>query len=76
MIDYSKTRRGDILKIVGQGAPGFAVLGDLVRVTEAHTNSVMVEDRDGKTAEFLYNCGAERVEPTEWLKDFPEPGDA
>jgi len=72
MIDYSKTNIGDVLKIVGAGAPGYAELGDLVRVTEVHVNSVKVEDRDGETVEFLYNCGAARLEPTEWTKDFPE----
>ena len=72
MIKYSETKRGDILKIVGAGAPGYAELGDLVRVTEVHVNSVRVEDRDGKSVEFLYNCGAARLDPTEWNEDFPE----
>jgi hypothetical protein len=72
MIDYSKTNVGDILKIVGAGAPGWAELGDLVRVTEVNVNGVWVEDKHGKKAEFLYNCGAARLEPTEWEKDFPE----
>jgi hypothetical protein len=34
MIRYEETNRGDILKLVGEGAPGFGQLGDLVRVTE------------------------------------------
>ena len=71
MIDYSKTNRGDILKLVGRGAPGYAKLGDLLRVTLVHVNSVNVEDRDGKPCEFVYNCGAERLEATEWKNDFP-----
>lgn len=71
MIEYTTTRRGDILKVVGAGAPGSFQLGDLVRVKEAHANSVLVEDRDGTEVEFLYNCGAARVEPTEWRDDFP-----
>ncbi len=71
MIDYKTTKRGDILRIVGRGAPGYAANGDLVRVTEVHTNSVMVEDRDGKPMEFIFNCGAARLEPTEWNGDFP-----
>lgn len=73
MIDYKKVEIGDILRITGSGAPGYAALGELVRVTRVHLNSVFVEDRDGKTAEFVYNCGAARLEPTEWKKDFPEP---
>lgn len=71
MIEYSKVKRGDVLRIVGAGAPGYAQLGDLVRVTEVHRNSVMVEDRDGRPCEFAFNCGAARWEPTEWTGDFP-----
>jgi hypothetical protein len=74
MIDYSKVSKGDILKIVGNGAPGFAQLGDLVRITEVHLNSVKVENRDGETAEFMYNCGAARLEPTEYKTDYTCPG--
>lgn len=72
MIDYSKTEKGDILKIVGAGARGYANIGDLVRVTERKQNAVTVENKDGETAEFLFNCGAARLEPTEWKNDFPE----
>jgi hypothetical protein len=72
LINYSEVKKGDILKIVGAGAPGYAQNGDLVRVVEVHNNSVIVEDRDGKTAEFMYNCGAARLESTEWKQDFPE----
>lgn len=72
MINYFEIQKGDILKLVGAGAPGYAKLGDLLRVKEVHSNSVVVEDRDDKTAQFMYNCGAARLEPTEWKKDFPE----
>ena len=72
MIDYQEVKKGDILSIVGAGAPGYAELGDLVRVTEVHANSVRVEDRDGKDCEFVFNCGAARLSPTEWKEDFPE----
>lgn len=71
-IDYAKTKRGDILRIVGAGAPGYANNGDLVRVTEVHANSVRVEDRDGNPCEFIFNCGAARLEATEWREDFPD----
>jgi hypothetical protein len=73
VIKYSETKVGDILRIVGVGAPGYAALGDLVRVKSVHTNSVMVEDRNGAPCEFMFNCGAARLEPTEWKADFPEP---
>jgi len=62
---------GDVLRVVGAGAPGYAAVGDLVRVLEVHLNSVRVEDRDGSTCDFVFNCGAARLEPTEWKKDFP-----
>ncbi len=72
MIDYKETEKGDILKIVGAGAPGYAKLGDLVRVIEITKNGVKVEDKRGDVVEFCFNCGAARLEPTEWKKDFPE----
>lgn len=73
MIDYEKVNKGDILEITGAGAPGYARLGDLVRVVETHKNSVSVENRDGDPCEFLYNCGAGRLKETEWKEDFPAP---
>jgi hypothetical protein len=71
MIDYKKVKRGDILEITGAGAPGYAQNGDLVRVIETFPNAVKVEDREGKSVEFLYNCGAARLNVTEWTEDFP-----
>ncbi len=73
MIDYTKTKRGDILKLIGDGAKGYAQLGDLLRVTEVFNEGVRVEDKHGKPCEFVYNCGAARLEPTEWTNDFPAP---
>jgi hypothetical protein len=32
MIDYSRVAKGDVLEIVGSGAPGHAAVGDRVRV--------------------------------------------
>lgn len=72
MIEYSQTKVGDILKIVGAGAPGYAVNGELVRVTKTFHNGVDVEDKNGTPCSFVYNCGAARLEPTEWRNDFPE----
>jgi hypothetical protein len=71
MIDYAKVKRGDILRLVSPGAPGYAELGDLLRVTKVYENGVAVEDKNGKPCEFVYNCGAARLEPTEWTNDFP-----
>ena len=72
MINYSKTNRGDILKLVGVGAPGYAKLGDLVRVKVRTVNGVMVENRNGEECELCFNCGADRLDPTEWKNDFPD----
>ena len=71
MIKYSETKKGDILKVVGAGAPGYCELGELVRVTEVHEESVFTENRDRVVVEFVFNCGAARLEPTEWKNDFP-----
>lgn len=71
MIDYAQTKVGDILRITGAGAPGFAKLGDLVRVVETKPYGVNAEAAHGGRAEFAFNCGAERLEPTEWRDDFP-----
>jgi hypothetical protein len=72
MIDYKKVQKGDILRLVGAGAPGYANLGDLVRITEVFPNGVKVEDKTGSPCEFVFNCGAARLEPTEWKQDFPQ----
>jgi hypothetical protein len=71
-IKYAETKRGDILKIVGAGAPGYAKNGELVRVLEVRKEGVTVENKDGQPCEFFFNCGAARLEPTEWKNDFPE----
>lgn len=71
MIDCDKTKRGDILRIVGAGAPGYAKLGEFVRVTAVRSNACDVENTKGEPCEFAFNCGAARLEPTEWRDDFP-----
>ena len=70
-IKYSDTKTGDILKLVAPGAPGYAQLGDLLRVKKVFKEAVLVEDRNGAEVEFVFNCGAARLEPTEWRDDFP-----
>ncbi len=71
MIVYGETKRGDILKIVDRGAPGVYQMGELVRVTKVCKESVFTENRNGTPCEFVFNCGAARLEPTEWRDDFP-----
>ncbi len=72
-IEYANTEVGDILEITGAGAPGFAANGDLVRVLERTTNGVLTENKYGNHCEFVFNCGAQRLNPTECKKDFPRP---
>ena len=66
MIDYSKVKPGDRLRITGMGAPGFAQLGDVVTVTvctsENHGCCDVVND-NGESASFVLTCGAQRLEP-------------
>ena len=70
-IKYDEIRRGDILKITGAGAPGYYKNDELVRVTEVHKESCKTENKDGVIVEFVFNCGAARLDPTEWKSDFP-----
>jgi len=74
MIQYSETKVGDILEVTGAGAPGYYQNGELVRVKEVHINSCLTENRDGTRVEFVFNCGAARLNPTEWKEDFPATG--
>lgn len=73
MINYTETKPGDKLKIVGAGAPGFANLGDVVTVVSCNgVNRVdVVRDADGESAYFALTCGAGRLEAvaTEERKD-------
>lgn len=63
MIDYSKINKGDKLRIVGLGAPGFAKLGDIVTVTECNrVNRCDVVRETGESAYFALTCGAARLE--------------
>ena len=72
MIKYNETEVGDILEVIGAGAPGYYKNGELVRVLEVHAESCLTENRDKVQVEFVFNCGAARLNPTEWKKDFPE----
>ena len=63
MIEFSKIKPGDKLRIVGAGAPGFASLGDIVTVISCNgRNRCDVARSDGKTAYFALTCGAARLE--------------
>jgi len=71
MIKYSETRIGDILKVEVNGAPGFYEDGELVRVRKVTNWSVTVENKNGDVANFINDCGAERLQRTEWKNEFP-----
>jgi len=72
MINYSETKVGDILKVVEPGVPGYYEIGELVRVVSVHLNGIFTENRDGIKVEFVFNCGAARLEPTEWKDGEPK----
>ena len=63
MIDYSNVKVGDILRITGLGAPGFANIGDLVVVEKILPDPGVKVTRAGLSADFVYECGAKRLEP-------------
>lgn len=66
MIDYSKVKVGDRLRITGMGAPGFARLGEIVTViavTAANNGRCDVVNINGQKAYFALTCGAQRLEP-------------
>lgn len=66
MIDYSKIKAGQKLRITGMGAPGFAKLGDIVTVKSCtpknHGRCEVVHDESGRTSFFVLTCGAQRLE--------------
>jgi len=66
MIDYSKIKPGQKLRITGMGAPGFAKLGDVVTVKSCTSKNNgrcdVVHDESGREAFFVLTCGAQRLE--------------
>lgn len=65
MKNFTGIAVGDVLKITGQGAPGFAELGEEVQVIELlrHPGVRVCLMRDKSiTASFVLSCGAERLE--------------
>jgi len=71
MIDYSKVQVGDVLRVTGvvtgAGLPGYAKVGDLVRVIEVvEKKGVWFVNRKGKIGGVFAFMGAVMVEPTEF----------
>jgi len=62
MIDFKTIQPGDVVRVVGMGAPGFAELGDLLTITNVAYNKVWARRGDGKEAFFALTCGAQRLE--------------
>ena len=48
MIDYGRAGNGDVLELVGIGAPGYAAVGDRVRVVHVGLDDIVVEDKAGR----------------------------
>ncbi len=61
MIEYGRVAKGDVLEIAGVGAPGYATIGDHVRVVHVGLDNVVVEDEAGRWAKFVGNLGASRL---------------
>ena len=62
MIDFKTINKGDKVKVVGMGAPGFAKLGDELEITTVEKNKVYAKREDGEEAFFALTCGASRLE--------------
>jgi len=69
MIDFSKVKPGDKLRVTGMGAPGFAELGDIVTVESCtpanHGRCDVIHDGSGEKVFFVLTCGAQRLELVE-----------
>lgn len=72
MLDYDTVKKRDVLRIVGKGAPGFAENGEYVRVTEVYNYGVAVENKNRVLCDFVFACGAARLEWVEHDEDFPK----
>ena len=65
MIDFAGVKVGDRCRIVGAGAPGYAMLGDVVTIVRVGSDRVDVVDASGAPAYFALTCGAARLELVE-----------
>jgi hypothetical protein len=65
MIDFDTIEVGDRVKVVGQGARGFAVMGEVLEVIGVGIRRVETKRADGKVASFDEAGGAARLELVE-----------
>lgn len=61
MIRYAEIKTGDVVKVVGLGAPGFVKNGEFLTVIETGEDYVRCEAANGGIARFNSICGAERL---------------
>lgn len=69
-IKYDEVNKGDILKMI-KPVVGFGEVGTLVRITSVEKEGVHTENSQGESCQFVFNCGADHLEETEWKDDFP-----
>ena len=62
MIDFKTIQVGDRVRVVGQGAPGFAKLGEKLTITQVEDNRVWAKNFIDREAFFALTCGAARLE--------------
>jgi len=62
MIDFNTIKKGDKVRVVGMGAPGFAELGAELEITKVQRDRVYAKRADGTEAFFALTCGASRLE--------------
>lgn len=67
MIKYEEISAGDRLRIIGQGAPGFAKLGDevIVLYCNGRDRCDVQHTVSNEVAYFALTCGAHRLERVE-----------
>lgn len=61
MIRYDELKIGDVVEVVGMGAPGFAKNGEHLTVIEVGKDYVRCQAENGGIARFGLQCGAERL---------------
>ena len=62
MINFETIKKGDKVRVVGNGAPGFALLGDELEIVSVGKNRVDAKNKHGEIAFFALTCGAARLE--------------
>jgi phosphoribosylamine-glycine ligase len=61
MISFEIIKVGDKVKVVGNGARGYASIGEILEITEVRTDRVYTKRKNGDIAYFALTCGAARL---------------